>query len=340
MNDKIADLRIRASADPKSRHFYPLGEELRKSGALEEAESVLREGLANHPNYLSAWISLGRVLRDQNKHREAIEILQRAFSLDGSNVVTARLMAESYLALDDKVEAIKKFKLVRALLPPDEEVGHIIERLERELEPPAPPSPIEPEPALEEPAGSASSFAPDEAVFDSEDAHQGADESIPEQPEPEAASRTEPGIDPGRDENAAAVFVPLTQQQELATSPEPEAESGPFEPFGDDTLTRASAATATEEDPFGLGGDEEEAGSDSPMSSAAPEDDSPFGDQTLIPRSAEPPPADLDATQSLEIGAAALDEPTSGEGDATAADARVMRLNSWLARVRRNAGVS
>src|SRR5207237_333257 len=63
MNHKIDDLRFRLKADPKSRLFFPLAEELRKSGALPEAEEVLRSGLTHHPTYLSAWVSLGRVLR-------------------------------------------------------------------------------------------------------------------------------------------------------------------------------------------------------------------------------------------------------------------------------------
>lgn len=168
---RIDELRARVGVDPKSRHFYPLGEELRKSGQLEESEQVLRDGLAHHPNYLSAWISLGRVLRDQAKHREALEILQRAFSLDGSNVVTARLMAESFRELGDHVEAIKKFKLVRALLPPDEELEQTIASLEAAIASPLASSVApEPEPQSQGSAGAPEPFAsePPETEGDSE----------------------------------------------------------------------------------------------------------------------------------------------------------------------------
>ena len=74
-NPKIEELRFRLKTDPKSRLFYPLAEELRKVAHLSEAEQVLRAGLGNHPSYLSAWVSLGRVLRDQQKNSEAIEAL-------------------------------------------------------------------------------------------------------------------------------------------------------------------------------------------------------------------------------------------------------------------------
>ncbi len=81
-NPKIEELRGRLKADPKSRLFYPLAEELRKISQFNEAESVLRLGLSSHPTYLSAWVSLGRVLRDQKKNTEAAEALNKALLLD------------------------------------------------------------------------------------------------------------------------------------------------------------------------------------------------------------------------------------------------------------------
>src|SRR6202022_2296579 len=134
---KIEELRFRVKTDPKSRLFYPLAEELRKIGRLQEAEQVLRSGLTYHANYLSAWVGLGRVLREQDKHREASEALSKALQIDPGNVVAARLLAQSYYDLGDKVEAIKKYKLVRALLPADEDIDGIIDRLDHELNPPA-----------------------------------------------------------------------------------------------------------------------------------------------------------------------------------------------------------
>lgn len=134
---KIDELRVRLKADPKSRLFFPLAEELRKAGQLDEAEKVLRNGLANHPTYLSAWVSLGRVLRDLSRYQDATEPLAKALQLDPGNVVVARLMAENYYSLGEKVEAIKKYKLVHALLPADDDIKAMIERLDMELHPPS-----------------------------------------------------------------------------------------------------------------------------------------------------------------------------------------------------------
>lgn len=129
-NSRITDLKARLEGDPGSRVFYQLGEELRKSKRLDEAETVLRQGLEAHSGYLSAWISLGRVLKEMSRPDEAIEVLNRAFELDRQNVVVARLLGEAYADTGEHVEAIKKYKLVAALHPADEEIQERIQQIE------------------------------------------------------------------------------------------------------------------------------------------------------------------------------------------------------------------
>jgi tetratricopeptide (TPR) repeat protein len=154
-NPKIEELKFKLKADPRSRLFFPLAEELRKVGGLAEAEQVLRTGLTTHATYLSAWVSLGRVLKEQHKDREAVEALTKALTLDPGNVVVARLLAESYLNLGEKVEAIKKYKLVHALLPQDEEIEAIIHRLDTEINRPTAAAAPPPLPQIATPAASA-----------------------------------------------------------------------------------------------------------------------------------------------------------------------------------------
>lgn len=134
---KIEELRFRLKTDPKNRAFYLLAEELRRIGQFAEAEQVLRTGLAHHATYLSAWVSLGRVLREEKKDHEAIDALTKALALDPGNVVAARLLADAYLEVGEKVEAIKKYKLVQALLSPDEQLEAVIARLDREINAPS-----------------------------------------------------------------------------------------------------------------------------------------------------------------------------------------------------------
>jgi pentatricopeptide repeat protein len=175
---KIEELQFRIKTDPKSRLFFPLAEEFRKNGKLAEAEQVLRTGLGVHTTYLSAWVSLGRVLREQHKNAEAVEALTTALQVDPGNVVAARLLADAYLDLGEKVEAIKKYKLVHALMPSDEELEATIDQLDRDLAPaPAAPEPqpvsaesievpfaAEPEPEAQ--PTFAASTAPAESPFD------------------------------------------------------------------------------------------------------------------------------------------------------------------------------
>lgn len=154
-NPKVEELRFRIKTDPKSRLFFPLAEELRKVQQLAEAEQVLRQGLTVHPTYLSAWVSLGRICREQGKNDAAVESLTKALALDPGNVVAARLLADAYLALGEKVEAIKKYKLVHALLPADQDLEAIIRKLDDEISGVAPAPVAAPEPesaAAPEPA--------------------------------------------------------------------------------------------------------------------------------------------------------------------------------------------
>ncbi|HYI11673.1 MAG TPA: tetratricopeptide repeat protein [Thermoanaerobaculia bacterium] len=144
-NAKLDELRFKLKTDPKSRLFYQLAEELRRAGHLEEAEQYLHSGLTVYPTYLAAWVCLGRVLRDRKNESAAVDALNKALQLDPGNVVAARLLADAYLALGEKVEAIKKYKLVLALLPSDEELRATIDRIDQELQAPPATAPATPE---------------------------------------------------------------------------------------------------------------------------------------------------------------------------------------------------
>lgn len=207
-NPKIEELRFRLKTDPKNRIFYPLAEELRKVSQFVEAEQVLRTGLTHHPTYLSAWVSLGRVLRDQGKDADAAEALVKAMQLDPGNVVAARLLADAYLDLGQKVEAIKKYKLVQALMPSDESVEVIIARLEADLNPPPPA--VEPAPA---PEPEPEPHAAVEAESHVEPAVGAVTEPEPAEPEPLPFAEPEP---------VAPLYA--TPFVEASIAPEPEAE--------------------------------------------------------------------------------------------------------------------
>jgi tetratricopeptide (TPR) repeat protein len=253
-NPKIEELRGRLKSDPKSRLFYPLAEELRKISQFNEAESVLRGGLSSHPTYLSAWVSLGRVLRDQKKNTEAAEALNKALLLDPGNVVAARLLADSYLDLGEKVEAIKKYKLVYALLPSDDTLEGTIEKLEAEINaPPLIPEPMEAPFEITGRGGMGPAAVPaaepasrdDERVFDETGSsilkQQRMDISTGDA-EPMRAAHTEspfedPGVTEGYGSNAFAIEQPggmhITGAPPTSELPMPL----PFEPLPDEAAS-------------------------------------------------------------------------------------------------------
>jgi pentatricopeptide repeat protein len=247
---KIEELQFRIKTDPKSRLFFPLAEEFRKNGKLPEAEQVLRTGLGVHATYLSAWVSLGRVLREQHKNAEAVDALKTALQVDPGNVVAARLLADAYLDLGEKVEAIKKYKLVHALMPSDEELEAKIAQLDRDLSP-------APEPLTTD-VGSRESGVedPPEAPLPTHETLTDRSESPFAASKPDAQSLSEPEV-----EETLRHPTPDTQHPD---QPEP-----PFAPeaLTDSQFDETTPIIHTIETPF-------DTGDEIPM--AAQHDDSPF----------------------------------------------------------------
>jgi pentatricopeptide repeat protein len=245
---KIEELQFRIKTDPKSRLFFPLAEEFRKNGNLREAEQVLRTGLGVHATYLSAWVSLGRVLREQHKNAEAVDALKTALQVDPGNVVAARLLADAYLDLGEKVEAIKKYKLVHALMPSDEELEAKIAQLDRDLSP-------APEPVTDVGSGESGVEESPESPLPTHDALPDQAESPFAEPQPEAQFQSKPEI-----EDALRHPTPDTRH------PDPEPPFAP-EPLSDSQFDETTPTLHAIETPF-------DTGDEIPM--AAQHDDSPF----------------------------------------------------------------
>lgn len=319
---KIDELRSRLKADPKSRLFYPLAEELRKVGRTDEAEQILRDGLAVHPSYVSAWVSLGRVLKEQGKLQEAVDVLTRASGFDAGNVVVARLLGESYLGLGDKLAAVKKLKLVHALMPADEELEAQIDRLDQELAGGSPIAvapageaapeaevPIEEPPAevLDDTRGLPTMSPPQPSVAAQHDVRDETLDRTNPQPFGDLWDTPEQPAPQGED-----VFPGAVSQEPPVSL---EAEESPFESRGEELSaqfeeTEAAELTASQDDVFGEGDQEVES----------------------APREAENESPFLDAGAMAESQAA----ETTGAGiaDEGIRHRRIERLQSWLSAVK------
>jgi predicted Zn-dependent protease len=91
---RIEDLRRRIQKDPASIAFAQLAEGYRRAGDCEEAIRVCEAGLAQHPAYLSARVTLGRALFELGRLDEARAEFLRVLDAAPDNVVAVSRLAE------------------------------------------------------------------------------------------------------------------------------------------------------------------------------------------------------------------------------------------------------
>ena len=116
---KIEDLRRRVEHDPASIAFAQLGEEYRRVGRYQEAVNVCRGGLALHPAYLSARVTLGRALIGLRQLDEAHAELQHVIQIAPRNLAAIRGLAEIHHQRGAFAEAIIQYRLALSLAPND-----------------------------------------------------------------------------------------------------------------------------------------------------------------------------------------------------------------------------
>jgi tetratricopeptide (TPR) repeat protein len=221
---KIRDLQRRLDLDPGSRLFVSLAEEYRKLNRLKDALSALQKGLLAHPGYVAAQVSLGRVYIEAGQVTDAIATFTKVLVADPGNLVAAKSLADIQLARGDKLEALKKYKLYRALSG-DRKVDPMI----AELEPQVAPRPIVP-PRVQAPAA-----APPPPKFQETD--KGRRRAVPKSVLPsvpldepfEVTSLTfEIGEDSGKGRDSEDPFlVPTRDGVIIAPSPRPSADATP-----------------------------------------------------------------------------------------------------------------
>ena len=117
-----------------------LAEEYRKVGRFKDALSALQKGLLAHPGYIAAQVALGRVYLEANQATDAIATFTRVLAADPANLVAAKSLAEIHLSRRDNLEALKKYKLYRAISG-DRKVDVVIAELEPLVAPKPPAAP-------------------------------------------------------------------------------------------------------------------------------------------------------------------------------------------------------
>jgi len=91
---RLDELERRIQQDPASIAFAQLAEEHRRVGNFDESVRVARTGLAQHPSYLSARVTLGRALMELEQYDEARRELEHVLRLAPDNLAAIRALAE------------------------------------------------------------------------------------------------------------------------------------------------------------------------------------------------------------------------------------------------------
>jgi tetratricopeptide (TPR) repeat protein len=91
---RIEELQRRVKKDPASIAFAQLAEEYRRQGQLQEAVDICLTGLARHPGYLSARVTLGRSLMALGDFCQAEKELAEVLRMAPENLTAIRTLVE------------------------------------------------------------------------------------------------------------------------------------------------------------------------------------------------------------------------------------------------------
>jgi tetratricopeptide (TPR) repeat protein len=129
---RIEALRRRLQKDPGSIAFAQLAEEYRRDGRFREAIDVCRSGLARHPGYLSARVTLGRALLEVGDVESAQRELSDVLRVAPDNLSAIRGIAEVHRKKGEIPEALDQFRSAFEMASPDPTIEQVVRDLRRE----------------------------------------------------------------------------------------------------------------------------------------------------------------------------------------------------------------
>src|SRR5438552_7618130 len=138
---RIEDLRRRVQKDPASIAFAQLAEECRRAEQYQEAIDTCRAGLALHPGYLSARVTLGRALIELDQLDDAQAELEVVLASAAENLAAIRGLAEIFHRRGSLADALKQYRAALALARNDPDLERTVTELSRAIEP-KPPAPV------------------------------------------------------------------------------------------------------------------------------------------------------------------------------------------------------
>jgi tetratricopeptide (TPR) repeat protein len=136
-NLRIEDLRRRVEKDPASIAFAQLAEEYRRAGQFEPAVEVCRAGLAVHPGYLSARVTLGRTLIELGQLDDARTELELVLKSAPENLAARRGLAEIHHRRGSLADALAQYEAALGLARNDPDLEQTVTDLRRQVAPKA-----------------------------------------------------------------------------------------------------------------------------------------------------------------------------------------------------------
>jgi tetratricopeptide (TPR) repeat protein len=151
---KLEALRHRVEQDPASIAFAQLAEEYRRAGRFREAVELSIAGLAVHPGYVSARVTLGRALLQLGNLDESQLELENVLRQAPDNLAAVRGLAEIHRKRGDLAESLEQYRAALELARHDPDLEQAVTDLTRQLAPEslapamadAPPGPVEGQP--------------------------------------------------------------------------------------------------------------------------------------------------------------------------------------------------
>ncbi|MFN8091527.1 MAG: tetratricopeptide repeat protein [Vicinamibacteria bacterium] len=122
VENRIDELRRRLERDPGSRLFAQLAEEHRKAGEHAEAIRVARAGLAFHPSYASARLTLGRALLESGEPGAAAAELAQVVREAPDNILAGRFLGQALEASGDVAGALQQYGATLKMAPGDRQL--------------------------------------------------------------------------------------------------------------------------------------------------------------------------------------------------------------------------
>ena len=134
-NPRILELRRRVQAEPASIAFAQLAEECRRAGDADEAVGICLAGLAHHPGYLSARVTLGRALMEVGRLDEAAVELTTVVQAAPTNLSAIRGLAEIHQQRGNLAQALAHYQQALQLAQFDPDLADSVARLSQVVAP-------------------------------------------------------------------------------------------------------------------------------------------------------------------------------------------------------------